>query len=182
MCDWRKLLRPVKSRPEIEIADKRLAFSIQIPSIEPSFKTGPQQVKISISPIAQGFLKNFRVQHVVALTVRGPKHPCLAWCNLIFLYENFSRLVPRVPNLAHHRRWWEVLEIQLPVRAPHTICDFYHTNFRHICSRTCQRKSSHLGTKIAIPFPIFTFRSWFLSQIVYTAVCRIARRVFLDHF
>jgi hypothetical protein len=55
MCDWRKLLRRVKSRPEIEIADKRLAFSIQTPSIEPSYKTGPKQVKISISPIAQVF-------------------------------------------------------------------------------------------------------------------------------
>jgi hypothetical protein len=59
MCDWRKLLRRVKSRPEIEIADKRSAFSIQTPSIEPSYKTGPKQVKMSISPIAQGFLKFF---------------------------------------------------------------------------------------------------------------------------
>jgi hypothetical protein len=32
-------------------------------------------------------------------------------------------------------------------------------NFRHICSRTCQLKSSHLGTKIAITFRIFRFRS-----------------------
>jgi hypothetical protein len=31
-------------------------------------------------------------------------------------------------------------------------------NFRHICSRTCQLESSHLGTKIAITFRIFTFR------------------------
>ena len=29
---------------------------------------------------------------------------------------------------------------------------------RHICSRTCQLESSHLGTKIAITFTIFTFR------------------------
>jgi hypothetical protein len=93
MCDWRKLLRRVKSRPEIEIADKRLAFFIQTPSIEPSYKTGPKQVKMSISPIAQGFLKKNCVQHV-ALTVRRPKHPYLAWCNPVFLYEIFSRLVP----------------------------------------------------------------------------------------
>ena len=38
--------------------------------------------------------------------------------------------------------------------------------FRHICSRTCQLESSHLGTKIAITFAIFTFRRRFLSQIV----------------
>jgi hypothetical protein len=48
----------VKSRPEIEIADKRSALSSQTPSIEPSYKTGPKQVKISISPIAQGFFEN----------------------------------------------------------------------------------------------------------------------------
>ena len=72
MCDWRKLPRRVTSRPEIEISDKRLAFSSQTSSIEPSYKTGPKQVKMSISPIAQGFLKIFRVQNV-ALTVRRPK-------------------------------------------------------------------------------------------------------------
>ena len=32
-------------------------------------------------------------------------------------------------------------------------------NFRHICSRTCQLESSHLGTKIAITFTIFGFSS-----------------------
>ena len=90
-----------KSRPETEIADKRLAFPRQTPSIEPSYKTAPKEGKMAISPIAQGFLKIFRMQHV-ALTVRRPKHPCLAWCNLILLYENFSRLVPRDPNLSHH--------------------------------------------------------------------------------
>jgi hypothetical protein len=41
-------------------------------------------------------------------------------------------------------------------------------NFRHICNRTCQLKSSHLGTKIAITFTIFGFRSWF-----YHRLCRI---------
>ena len=102
MCDWRKLPRRVTSRPEIEISDKRWAFSSQTSSIEPSYKTCPKQVKMSISPIAQGFLKIFRVQHV-ALTARRPKHPCLVWCNAIFLYETFSRLIPRDPNLAHHR-------------------------------------------------------------------------------
>ena len=39
-------------------------------------------------------------------------------------------------------------------------------NFRHICIRTCPLESNHLGTNIVIPFPSFTFRSWFLSQIV----------------
>ena len=87
MCDWRKLPRRVTSRPEIEISDKRLAFSSQTSSIEPSYKTGPKQVKMSISPIAQGFLKIFRVQHV-ALTARRPKHPSLVWCNLIFRVSN----------------------------------------------------------------------------------------------
>jgi hypothetical protein len=101
MCDWRKLPRRVTSRPEIEISDKRLAFSTQTSSIKPSYKTGPKQVKMSISPIAQGFLKIFRVQHV-ALTVRRPKHPSLAWCNAILLYKKISRLVPRDPNSAHH--------------------------------------------------------------------------------
>ena len=97
----RKLLRPVKSRPETEIADKRLAFSIQNPSIEPSYKTTPKQVKMSISRKAQGFLKIFCFQHE-ALTVRRPKHPTLASCYKIFLYENFSRLVPRDSTLGHH--------------------------------------------------------------------------------
>ena len=87
MCDWRKLLRRVTSRPEIEISDKRLAFSSQTSSIEPSYKTGPKQVKMSISPIAQGFLKIFRVQNV-ALTVRRPKHPSLVWCTGIFQGQN----------------------------------------------------------------------------------------------
>jgi hypothetical protein len=76
MCDWRKLIRRVKSRPEFEIADKRLAFFIQTPSIEPSYKTAPKQVKMSISPIAQRFLKKIGVQHI-DLTVRRPKHPYL---------------------------------------------------------------------------------------------------------
>jgi hypothetical protein len=39
-------------------------------------------------------------------------------------------------------------------------------NFRHICSRTYQLESSHLGTKIAITFRVFGFRRRFLSQIV----------------
>jgi hypothetical protein len=97
----RKLPRRVTSRPEIEISDKRLAFSRQTSSIEPSYKTGPKQVKISISQKVQGFLKQIRVQHV-ALTARRPKHPCLVWCNLIFLYETFSRLIPRDSNKGHH--------------------------------------------------------------------------------
>jgi hypothetical protein len=103
MCDWRKLPRRVTSRPEIEISDKRSAFSSQTSPIEPSYKTGPKQVKMSISPIAQGFLKKFRVQNV-ALTARRPKHPCLVWCNRIFLCETFSRLVPRLSNWGHHSR------------------------------------------------------------------------------
>jgi hypothetical protein len=108
MCDWRKLPRRVTSRPEIEISGKRLAFSNQTSSIEPSYKTGPKQVKMSISPIAQGFLKIFRVQNV-ALTVRRPKHPSLVWCITIFLYETFSRLVPRLSNWGHHiivQKWF----------------------------------------------------------------------------
>jgi hypothetical protein len=57
----RKLQRRVKNRPETEIADKRLAFSIQTSSIEPSYKIAREQVKISISQKAQGFffMKNF---------------------------------------------------------------------------------------------------------------------------
>ena len=105
MCDWRKLLWRVTSRPEIEISDKRLAFSSQTSSIEPSYKTGPKQVKMSISQKVQGLWKNFRLQHVlnlVALTVRRPKHPSLVWCITIFLYETFSRLIPRDSNLGHH--------------------------------------------------------------------------------
>ena len=101
MCDWRKLPRRVTSRPEFEISDKRLAFSSQTSSIEPSYKTAPKQVKMSISQKVQGFLKKFRVQNV-ALTARRPKHPCLAWCNPLFLYETFSRLIPRDSNLGHH--------------------------------------------------------------------------------
>jgi hypothetical protein len=58
---------------------------------------------MSISPIAQGFLKFFWLQHVaLAVTVRRPKHPYLARCILIFLYENLSRLVPRNSNWGHH--------------------------------------------------------------------------------
>ena len=97
----RKLPRRAKSWPEIEIAIKRLAFSSQTPSIEPSYKTGPKQVKMSISQKLQGFLKIFRVQNV-ALTVRRPKHPSLVWCTGIFLCETFSRLVPRLSNWGHH--------------------------------------------------------------------------------
>ena len=87
MCDWRKLPWRVTSRPEIEISDKRLAFSIQTSSIEPSYKTAPKQVKMSISQKVQGFLKIFRVQNV-ALTVRRPKHPTLVWCTTIFQVSN----------------------------------------------------------------------------------------------
>lgn len=106
MCDWRKLPRRVTSRPEIEISDKRLAFSSQTSSIEPSYKTGPKQVKMSISQKVQGFLKIFRVQNV-ALTVRRPKHPSLVWCIGIFLYETFSRLIPRDSNTAiRDTIWW----------------------------------------------------------------------------
>ena len=100
----RKLPQRATSRPEIEISDKRLAFSSQTPSIEPSYKTAPKQVKMSISQKVQGFLKIFRVQNV-ALTVRRPKHPSLVWCTQIFLYETSSRLIPRDPNLAHHSRF-----------------------------------------------------------------------------
>jgi hypothetical protein len=117
MCDWRKLPRRVTSRPEIEISDKRLAFSTQTSSIEPSYKTGPKQVKMSISPIAQGFLKKFRVQHV-ALTARRPNHPSLVWCTQIFLYETFSRLIPRDSNKGHHSlfqlRWCEYCRFSWP--------------------------------------------------------------------
>jgi hypothetical protein len=109
-----------KSRPEIEIADKRLAFSIQTPSIEPSYKTAPNQVKLSISQKVQGLCKNFRLQHVlnlVTLTVRRPQHPYLTWCSLIFLHGNFSRLVPRDSNLGHHT-YIRVYEIKLELPAP----------------------------------------------------------------
>ena len=99
----RKLLRPVKSRPETEIEDKRLAFSIQNPSIhvEPSYKTASKQVKMSISQKAQGFLKIFRVQHV-ALIVSRPKHPCSACCYTILHGENRRR---GVRNGAGVRPW-----------------------------------------------------------------------------
>ena len=50
-------------------------------------------------------------------------------------------------------------------------------NFRHICSRHCRLESSHLGTKIAIIFPIFYFQ----KLIFYHKLCRITTRVFLDH-
>ena len=59
-----------------------------------------------------------------------------------------------------------LLDITLYAWAPHTISDVHHTKFKHICSRTCLLRSSHRGTKIAITFPTFTFRRWFLSQIV----------------
>jgi hypothetical protein len=36
----------MKSRPEIEIADQRLAFSTQTPSYEPSYKTAPKPVHV----------------------------------------------------------------------------------------------------------------------------------------
>jgi hypothetical protein len=48
-------------------------------------------------------------------------------------------------------------------------------NFRHICSRTCHLKSSHLGTKIAI---LLVLEADFYHRLP----CRVARRVFLDHF
>jgi hypothetical protein len=121
MCDWRKLPRRVTSRPEIEISDKTLAFSGQTSSIEPSYNTGQKQVKMSISPIAQGFLKKFRVQNV-ALTVRRPKHPSLVWCIGIFLCETFSRLVPRDPNLAHHTGILECTAVTLEYNTAVDVC------------------------------------------------------------
>jgi hypothetical protein len=54
----RKLPRRVKSWPEIEIADKRFAFSSQTLSIEPSYKTARKPLKMSISRKAQGFFEN----------------------------------------------------------------------------------------------------------------------------
>jgi hypothetical protein len=54
----RKLPRRVTSRPEIEISDKRLAFSSQTSSIEPTYKNCPKQVKMSISQKVQGFFEN----------------------------------------------------------------------------------------------------------------------------
>jgi hypothetical protein len=65
----KKLMRRVKSRPETWIADKRLAFSIQTPSIESPYTPQKQkQVEIPTSRNAQGFLGTFHSQHE-ALTV-----------------------------------------------------------------------------------------------------------------
>jgi hypothetical protein len=50
---------------------------------------------MSIFQKAQGFSENLHLQDE-ALTVRRPKHPCLAWCILIFHGEIFSRLVPEI--------------------------------------------------------------------------------------
>ena len=60
-------------------------------------KTGKN---VDISDRTRFFLKKFRVQNV-ALAARRPKHPCLVWCNLLFLYETFSRLIPQDSNWAH---------------------------------------------------------------------------------
>jgi hypothetical protein len=49
--------------------------------------------------------------------------------------------------------------IVLSVWALVRFATFTIQNFRHMCSRTCQLESSHLDTKIAITFPIFSFRS-----------------------
>ena len=69
------------------------------------------------------------------------------------------RMVKFADCMGSPNEQYDFEDIVLFVGAPHTICDFYHTNFRHACSRTCQLKSSHLGTRIAITSPIFTFRS-----------------------
>jgi hypothetical protein len=49
--------------------------------------------------------------------------------------------------------------------------------FLYHSSRTCQLKSSHRGTKIAINFQFLLLEAGF-----YHILCRIARRIFLDHF
>jgi hypothetical protein len=53
-----KLLLRVESRPETWIAGKRLAFSIQTPSIQPPYKIIPKQPKISISHFPRDFFGN----------------------------------------------------------------------------------------------------------------------------
>ena len=155
----RKLPRRVTSRPEIEISDKRSAFSSQTPSIEPSYKTGPKQVKIKISRKVQGFLKKFRVQHV-ALTVRRPKHPCLVWCTPIFLCENFSRLVPRDPMWGDHSKYsrdksWD--------RSPDSVTNYapvYYSNSYFLISKLKMSLFDHMAMDLA-KISCLTIMLWF---------------------
>ena len=57
------------SLPVSRITDQRLALLYQNPSIEPPYKIGRKQLKVSIAQFPQGFLKMFRLQHK-ALSVR----------------------------------------------------------------------------------------------------------------
>ena len=82
-------------------------------------------------------------------------------CSMFFI----ESVLAQIPSLTA-ARVSKVVEIVLCVWALVRFATFTIQNFRHICSRTCQLKSSHLGTKIAITFTIFGFRRRFLSQIV----------------
>ena len=73
---------------------------------------------------------------------------------------------------------YNIFEIVLLVWALVQFVAFTIQNFRRICSRTFQLESSHLGNKIAVTLPIFTFRSCF---VLNQRLCRITTRVFLDH-
>ena len=78
------------------------------------------------------------------------------------------------PGLRKSSRWGTG-DIVLCVWALVRFAKITMQNFRHICSRTCQLKSSHLGAKIAITFRVFGFRRRFLSQIVQNCQTRLSR-------
>jgi hypothetical protein len=108
--------------------------------MEPSYKTAPQKVKISTSPKAQGFLKIFRLQHE-ALTVRRPKHPCLACCNTSLHGGKSSGLVPGDSNWGHHTA--VCMYYSCKFRSKFSITIYKHRNhdrnysFVHSCTCTC---------------------------------------------
>ena len=87
MCDWRKLPRRVTSRPEIEIADQRLAFSYQNPSIEPPYKIVRKQLKMSIAQFPQTTDHLLCAFWTVGITARPPDIGSNS-CILIFQVSN----------------------------------------------------------------------------------------------
>ena len=75
-------------------------FLNQNPSIKPPYKIARKQLKVSISPIAQGFPEISRLQHE-ALTVQTCPF-CITILNNLVLHGKSSRLVPGDSNLKHH--------------------------------------------------------------------------------
>jgi hypothetical protein len=113
MCDWRKLLRRVESRPEIEIADKRLAFFIQTPFIEPSYKTGHKTGKNVDFSNRTRFLFEKISRAACSSRRQACKTPLFGTVDPYISIRKFFKTGPRDFNLEHYRpRQWCLSEMK----------------------------------------------------------------------